>query len=102
MAIIQLTWVFKKLCAKIVDPTTMEDLKQDVVLTLMLLEWELPLSFFDVMTPFLVHLMEELEFCGLVHTLWMYPIECYLKALKRFVRNKVRPKGNLAKGYALN
>jgi hypothetical protein len=54
------------------------------------------------MTPFLVHLMEELEFCGLVHTLWMYPIECYFKALKIFVRNKVRPKGNMAKGYALN
>ncbi len=97
MAIIQLTWVFKKLCAKIV-----RDLKQDVVLTLILLEWEFSPSFFDVMTPFLVHLMEELEFCGLVHTLWMYTIECYLKALKRFVRNKVRLKGNMAKGYALN
>jgi len=44
MAIIQLTWVFKKLCAKIVDPTAMGDLKQDVVLTLILLEWELPPS----------------------------------------------------------
>jgi hypothetical protein len=44
MAIIQLTWVFKKLCAKIVDPTTMGDLRQDVVLTLILLEWEFPPS----------------------------------------------------------
>jgi hypothetical protein len=55
MAIIQLTWVSKKLCAKIVG-----DLKQDVVLTLILLEHESSPSFFDVMTPLLVHLMEEL------------------------------------------
>ncbi len=45
MAIIRLFCVFKKLCAKIVDPTTMGDFKQDVALTLVLLECEFPSSF---------------------------------------------------------
>jgi len=39
MAIIWLSWVFKKLSTKIVDPVTMGDLKHDVALTFELLEW---------------------------------------------------------------
>jgi len=99
--IIRLSYVFKKLCAKVMDPTTMGDLKQDVASTLVLLEWVFPPFFFDVMTHLLVHLVEELELCGLVHTRWMYPTERYLKTLKRFVRNKARPEGSMVKGYAL-
>jgi hypothetical protein len=36
IAIIRLCHVFKKLCAKILDPTTMGELKKDVAMTLML------------------------------------------------------------------
>ncbi len=100
-AIIHLSHVFKKLCAKVVDPATMGDLKQDVALTLVLLEWEFPPFFFDVMTHLLVHQVEELELCGLVHTRWMYLIERYLKTLNGFEKKKARPQGNMAKGYAL-
>jgi hypothetical protein len=66
MTIISLSCVFKKLCAKIVDPTTMVELKNDVVVTLILLEKEFP-PFFNTMTHLLVHLVEELEICGLLH-----------------------------------
>ncbi len=52
---------------------TIGDLKQDLALTLVLLEWEFPPSFFDIMTHLLVHLVEELELCSLVHIGWMYP-----------------------------
>jgi len=38
MALIHLSRVFKELCSKIVDLATMGDLKQDVALTLLLLE----------------------------------------------------------------
>jgi len=68
MAIIHLCRVFKSLCAKVVDPTKMGELKKEVAITLVLLEKEFPPSFFDVMTHLLVHLVEELELCGLVHT----------------------------------
>lgn len=38
MAIIRFCRVLKKLCVKIVDLTTMEELKKDVAITLVLLE----------------------------------------------------------------
>jgi hypothetical protein len=31
----------------------------------------------------------------------MYHVECYMKILKGYVRNKTKPKGNMAKGYAI-
>jgi len=68
MAIIRLYCVFKKDCIKGVEPTTIGELKHDVATTLVLLEKEILPSFFDVMTRLLVHLVEELEFCGPVHT----------------------------------
>ncbi len=58
-------------------------------------------SFFDVMTHLLVHLVEKLELCGLVHTWWMYHVEWYLKTLKGYVGNITKPKSNMAKRYAL-
>ncbi len=54
-----------------------------------------PPSFFDIMTHLLIHLMDELTICDLVHTQWMYPIECYLKTLKGYVQNKTSLKGSM-------
>ncbi len=46
----------------------MDDVKHDVVVTPLLLKKEFP-PFFDTMTHLLVHLVEELKICALVHTL---------------------------------
>jgi hypothetical protein len=75
MSIICLCHVFKKLCVKIVDPTTMGELKKEVAICIVILEQEFPPYFFDIMTRLLVHMVEELELCGPVHVRWMYPIE---------------------------
>jgi hypothetical protein len=45
----------------------------------------------------LIHFVEELEICSLVCTRWMYPVEHYMKTLKGYVRNKVRPEGSKAR-----
>jgi hypothetical protein len=66
MTIICLNHVLKKLCAKIVDPTRMVELKTDVPIIIILLEKEFP-PFFDTMTHLLVHLIEKLKICGPVH-----------------------------------
>ncbi len=73
MTIIHLSRVLKKLCAKIVDPTTMVELKNDVAITLVLLEKEFP-PFFDTMTHLLVHSVEELEICGQVHRCYLWNV----------------------------
>ncbi len=57
-AIMYLSHVFKKLCAKIMDPRAMGDFKNDVAIFLVLLEKESSSSFFDIKTHLLVHLVE--------------------------------------------
>jgi len=57
-----------KTYAKIVDLKTMDDLKHDVVVTPLLLKKKI-LPFFDTMTHLLVHLVEELKICVVLHTL---------------------------------
>jgi hypothetical protein len=37
--------------------------------------------------------------CSPVTARWMYPVERYLKTLKRYVRNMARPEASIAKGY---
>lgn len=76
MAIICLNRVFKKLCSKIVDSNTIANVKEDVAMTMVLLEQQFPPSFFDIMTHLLVHLVEERKICGPVHTRWIYLVEC--------------------------
>ncbi|KAL8119767.1 hypothetical protein AgCh_017031 [Apium graveolens] len=46
-----------------------------------------------------VHLCLEIEYGGPVHQRWMYSIERYLGVLKKYVRNKSKPKGSIVEGY---
>jgi hypothetical protein len=49
--------------------TRFTELKSDVVYSLCLLEKVFLPNFFDLMTHVVIHLIDELELCGLVHTL---------------------------------
>ncbi len=79
----------------------MGDLKKEVAITLTLLEQKFLSSFFDVMTHLLIHLVKELDLCGLVQTWWMYPIEKYLKTLKGYVGNRTKLEGSMVKRYTI-
>ncbi len=59
-----------------------------MAIMLILLEWEFPPTFFDTTTHLFIHLVEEFELCGLVHTSCMYLVECYFKTWKGLMRNK--------------
>ena len=85
LAIIRLSRVFQRICAKTLDPSSMKELREEAAMTLCILEKEFPPSLFNVMTHIMYHLVEELDLCGHVHTRWMYPIERYMKTLKNFV-----------------
>ncbi len=50
-------------------------------------------------THLIIHLVNELELCGVVGARWCYPMEIYLLVLKRYVRNKARPEAYMASGY---
>ena len=98
-AIIRLSRVFRKLCAKTVDSAEEGQMKLDAAETMCLLKKEMPPSFFDIMSHTPNHLVEELFLCGPVHTRWMYPYERYFKTLKGYVRNFARLEGSIAQGY---
>jgi hypothetical protein len=59
--------------------------KEDVATTIYMLEMVMPLSFFDVMTHLVIHLVEELNLCGPIHIRWMYCIKWMNKVLKGYV-----------------
>jgi hypothetical protein len=54
-----------------------------VAKTICLFEIWFPPRFFDMMTRLIIHLVDELEICGLVGAMWCYPMETYLLVLKK-------------------
>ena len=64
----------------------MTDLFNEIAVTMCMLERVFPPAFFDVMSHLPIHLVQQLDICGPVHTRWMYPMERYLKTLKGYVR----------------
>jgi hypothetical protein len=75
MAVVRISKVFRRICNKVWNPLEIEALQINVSISLTLLEMYFPPSFFDIMTHLLYHLLDELDVCGLVATIWMYPIE---------------------------
>ena len=98
-AITRLCFFFNALCAKVVDVSTLNDVQQDMAVTLCLLEKYFPPLIFDIMLHLTVHLVREVRLCGPVYMRWMYPFERYMKVLKGYVRNRNRPEGCIAECY---
>ena len=98
-AVIRLSRVFQKICAKTINGEDKQELIGDCAETMCMLEKIFPPSFFDITAHLPNHLVEEVFLCGPVHTRWMYPYERYFKTLKGFVRNLAKPEGSIAQGY---
>jgi hypothetical protein len=102
VAIIKMSRVFQRLCAKEVKRNDKEGTMLDVVMATCVMEKEFPPTFINVMTHLPVHLVEQLYTCGPVHCRWMYPIERYMKTLKDYVRTFAHPEGSIAEGYQMD
>jgi hypothetical protein len=106
MAVMRMYKVFRRICAKVYNPTDFTSLQLDVAKSMVLLEMEFPPSCFDIMIHLSCHLVHELDICGPMTTRWMYPVERwmypverYMKTLKAYVQNMVRPEASMAEGY---
>ena len=60
-----------------------------------------PTSFFNAQEHCIVHILHEIEMCGPIQKRTMFPIERYLKVLKKIVKQKDHPKGSMLQGYML-
>lgn len=47
----------------------------------------------------LLHLIDEVAICGVVHSRWMFFLERFLKTLKDFVRLRAQPEASMAEGW---
>jgi len=72
LSLMRLSRVFRFICAKVWDPTSLPSLREDVVVTFNMIEWELPSAFFDVMTHLVLHVAKKLTICGPMHSRWMF------------------------------
>jgi len=53
----------------------MHILQENVAITMCMLEMTMPPTFFEIMTHLIIHLVEDLDMCGPIHTKWMFSIE---------------------------
>ena len=87
------------MCAKEINVSEIQSMKDRSALLMCNLEKVLPPSFFDLQTHLVCHLVEEVGIAGPVHARWMYWVERYMRVLKTWVRQRARPEGNMAAGY---
>jgi len=99
LAIVKLCAFLYEISQKVINPRKLIKLQQDIVQCLVSFEMIFPPSFFTVMTHLLVHLVKEITILGPVFLHNMFPFERFLSVLKKYVNNRARPEGCIAKGY---
>jgi Transposase family tnp2/Domain of unknown function (DUF4218)/Transposase-associated domain/Domain of unknown function (DUF4216) len=99
LAIVKLCAFLNEISQKAIDPNKLINLQNDVVQCLVSFEMVFPPSFFNIMTHLLVHIVKEITILGPVFLHNMFPFERYMAVLKKYVHNRSRPEGCIAKGY---
>ena len=98
----ELCTFLKQLCARTLNVSYLQKDQEDMKEILCKLEMIFPATFFDIMIQIVLHLPEKAILGGPVYKRWIYLIEHFLKKLKEYVRNRVRPEGSIAKGYVVD
>jgi hypothetical protein len=99
LAFIKLCVFLNAILQKAIDPRNLVKLQNDVVQCLVGFDLAFPPSFFDIMTHLLMHLVKEITTLGPVYLHNMWPFERFMSVLKKYVLNRARPEGSIAKGY---
>src|SRR3954464_14533898 len=99
LAIVKLCAFLNAISQKVIDPDILPWLRTDVAQCLVSFELIFPPSFFNIMTHVLVHLVDEIFILGPVFLHNMFPFERFMGVLKKYVRNRARPKGSISMGH---
>lgn len=68
LAVMRLPHVLMRISPKLIYMNNMCNMKKDLVATMFMFEMHMPPNFFEVMLHLVIHLIDELELCGHVHT----------------------------------
>jgi hypothetical protein len=99
LAVVKLCAFLNAISQKAIDPRNLVKLQNDVLQCLVSFELAFPLSFFDIMTHLLVHLVKEITILGPVFLHNMWPFERFMSVLKKYVLNRACLEGSIANGY---
>ena len=91
--------ISQQISQKAIDPSSLSRLQKDVVQSLVSLEMIFPPSFFNIMSHLQVHLVKEIGILCPIFLYNMFPFEQYFAVLKKYICNRARPEGSIAKGY---
>ena len=95
----QCSKMFQRLSRKTWDPTKRQKYKEDVAMTLAMMDMTFPLNFFDIMVHMPYNVLEELHICEPNQVRRMYPIKRNMQFLKKHVKNKARSEASIVHGY---
>lgn len=101
LAIIRMGLILKRMIFCVLNPSNFDNLRGEVVEVLRLLEQEFPPAIFNISMHLLIYLEHELGHCGPIRPRWMYPIERYMKVLKKFFCNNEKTEGIICEGYLM-
>lgn len=93
--IAELSFFYRQLCAKEINPERMRELEGEIPILLCKLEKTFPPGFFNVMQHLIVHLPYEARVGGPVAYHWMYTFERAMHNLRLKVHNKARVEGSI-------
>jgi hypothetical protein len=96
----ELSYFYRKICAKEVSKVMMEKLEKEIMLPVCKMENVFPHGWFNVMQHLLVHLLWEARVGGPVQFQWMYSQERELKKHRAIVHNKARVEGCIVEAFA--
>ena len=100
LAIVKLCAFLNEISQKVIDPNKLSRMQNDMVQCIVSFEMVFPPSFFNITTHLITHLVKEISILGPVFLHNMFPFERYMAVLKKYVRNRSRPEGCIANGYA--
>jgi hypothetical protein len=75
--------------------------RREIAKIVFMFDKELPTSFMDLQSHFLIHLPDEVKLSRLLSSHLMFFLEKYMKNLKGFLRQREKPEGSMANGYIL-
>ena len=101
LAIVKLCSFLNAISQKVINPEILPRLRSDAAQCLASFELVFPPSFFNIMTHVLVHLVDEIVILGPVFLHNMFPFERFMGVLKKYVRNRARPEGSIAKAMEM-
>lgn len=95
----ELSYFFRQLCAKELDPKVIEKLEKQAPELVCKLEMIFPPSFFNPMQHMILHLPSEARLGGPVQYRWMYAPERESKNLRAKCKNKCRIEASIVEAY---